>query len=79
MFRSNAEKEQNGGTNKTKNPSPTIALLCPQAVPHKFAVLYAACAAKAESQKMVKTPSTAAMACGWASFLVRGNRGAMQR
>ena len=56
-----------------------MALLNEQAVPQRLAELYAACVEKADSQMMTKMPSTAAMAWGWASFRVRGNRGAIMR
>lgn len=56
-----------------------MALLKLQTLPQDPAVLYAAWLAKAESQKIPNTPSTAAIALGSANFLVRGHRGAMQR
>jgi hypothetical protein len=56
-----------------------MALLKPQALPQRFAVLYAACVEKAESQMTVKRASTTSMACGSAILRVRGNRGAIIR
>jgi hypothetical protein len=56
------ECEKGGGTDKTIKARPTMALLWPHAFPHALAVLYAACEAKADSQKTAKTPSTTAMA-----------------
>jgi len=66
-------------TYQMKTPSPTTALLIPHAPLHFPLELKLACEAKAEIQKMQKRESTHAIAYGFASLRVRGNRGVIVR